>query len=147
MIERGHKEYPYLDLRVKSDASIAFPDQSFDAVILFAVLTCIIKDEKQQELIKEIHRVLKPDGILYVSDFLLNTDQRNRNRYVAYKDKYGTYGVFELPEGAVLRHQSEDWIHQLLSDFHTEEFSHLTFRIMNGHTSNGFYCMGRKTSC
>lgn len=144
MIERGHKEYPYLDLRVKSDASIAFPDQSFDAVILFAVLTCIIKNEEQQNLIKEIRRVLKPDGILYVNDFLLNTDQRNLDRYEAYKDKYGTYGVFEQPEGAVLRHHSEEWIRQLLSDFHTEEFSHLTFRTMNGHTSNGFYCMSRK---
>lgn len=72
MIERGHKEYPYLDLRVKSDASIAFPDQSFDAVILFAVLTCIIKDEKQQELIKEIHRVLKPDGsFMSMTSFLI----------------------------------------------------------------------------
>ena len=45
-----HKEYPYLDLRLKADASIAFPDRSFDAVILFAVLTCIAKDRVRKLL-------------------------------------------------------------------------------------------------
>lgn len=77
-------------------------------------------------------------------NYFLQTDQRNLDRYDAFKDKYGTYGVFELPEGAVLRHQSEEWVRQLLAAFHTEKFSHLTFRTMNGHTSNGFYYLGRK---
>ncbi len=52
MIERGRKEFPYLDLQVKKDADIAFPDDTFDAVILFAVLTCIIRDEEQEALIQ-----------------------------------------------------------------------------------------------
>lgn len=145
MIDRGQSLYPYLDLRVKKTSAIDFDDHSFDAVILFAVLTCIVSDEEQRQLIQEISRVLKPGGILYVNDFLLNTDERNINRYQQFQEKYGTYGIFELPEGTVLRHHSREWIQELLSSFETEKYSDLTFTTMNGHTSNGFYYFGRKT--
>ncbi len=144
MIERGKQQTPYLDLRLKKDAQIDLPDSSVDAVILFAVLTCIKSDEEQKALISEISRVLKPEGILYVNDFIINSDERNQARYRCFEEKYGIYGVFELPEGAVLRHHSEEWIEELLTDFLTLKYEHLIFTTMNGHTSNGFYFIGRK---
>lgn len=144
MIQRGRAEYPYLDLRVKADAErIDLPDKSVDAVIVFAVLTCIRTDAEQERFIAEIRRVLRPGGILHVNDFLLNADERNAARYEKFKDKYGVYGVFELPEGAVCRHHDELWIKALLSGFKELEYSRLTFTTMNGHTSNGFYFIGR----
>lgn len=142
MIERGKQQFPYLDLRVKEDTRIAMPDASVDAVILFAVLTCIRTNEEQEQLLSEIQRVLKPQGILYVNDFLLNSDERNLSRYEKFKETYGIYGVFELPEGAVLRHHDEKWIKQLLKDFSEQESKRLTFTTMNGHKSNGFYFIG-----
>ena len=142
MIQRGRAQFPELNLQVKTDSSINMPDNSMDAIILFAVLTCIISDEEQQELIAEVKRILKPGGILYINDFLLNDDERNKNRYEAAYGKYHTYGIFELPEGAVLRHHSENWIKILLSDFTMQEYEHLTFTTMNGHISNGFYFIG-----
>ena len=142
MIERGKQQFPYLDLRIKEDTKIALPDASVDAVILFAVLTCIRTNEEQEQLISEIQRVLKPQGILYVNDFLLNTDERNLSRYEKFKETYGIYGVFELPEGAVCRHHDEIWIKQLLKDFSERKYEHLTFTTMNGHKSNGFYFIG-----
>lgn len=145
MIRRGREQFPYLDLRVKSSASIDLPDASVDAVILFAVLTCIRSDEEQQALLREIRRVLKADGILYVNDFLLNTDERNLARYEKFQEKYGIYGVFELPEGAVLRHHEESWIRELLSGFDALIYEPLTFTTMNGHKSNGFYFIGKKS--
>lgn len=145
MIARGNAQFPYLDLRVMKAGKIDLPDHSVDAVILFAVLTCIIENGEQTKLIQEIQRVLKPEGILYVNDFLLNTDQRNLDRYAKYQEKYGIYGVFELPEGAVLRHQEEAWVQKLLSDFTTLKFEHLTFTTMNGNTSNGFYFIGSRS--
>lgn len=145
MIRRGQEQFPYLNLRVKESASIDLPDASVDAVILFAVLTCIRDNEEQRALIREIRRVLKTDGILYVNDFLLNTDERNLARYEKFQEKYGTYGVFELPEGAVLRHHEERWIRELLSGFDTLIYEPLTFTTMNGHRSNGFYFIGRKS--
>lgn len=145
MIERGRQLFPYLDLRVKEDTQIALPDASVDAVVLFAVLTCIRSNEEQEQLLSEIQRVLKPQGILYVNDFLLNTDDRNLSRYEKFKETYGIYGVFELPEGAVLRHHDEKWIKKLLKDFSEQEYKHLTFTTMNGHRSNGFYFIGIKS--
>ncbi len=144
MIGRGRSTYPYLDLRVMKPGNIALADSSVDAVILFAVLTCIVSNEEQKALIREIRRVLKPGGILYVNDFLLNQDERNLARYAQYKEKYGVYGAFELPEGAVLRHQDEQWLNELFHDFSQPEYEHLTFTTMIGHTSNGFYYIGKK---
>ena len=144
MIRRGQRQFPDLDLRVKEDETIALPDAGVDAVILFAVLTCIVKNEDQQKLISEIHRILKPNGIIYVNDFLLNTDERNTLRYSQYQEQFGVYGAFELPEGAVVRHHSEEWVRELFHDFAQEEFEHLIFTTMNGHKSNGFYFIGVK---
>lgn len=143
MIQRGHSQFPHLDLRVKRSADIDLPDHSMDAVILFAVLTCIWENEEQRALVQEIRRVLKPSGILYVNDFMLNSDERNTKRYKNFWGKYGTYGVFELPEGAVCRHHSEEWIRELLADFDWLQYKDLTFRTMNGNLSNGFYFIGK----
>ena len=64
MIERGRAAYPHLDLRVKRSAEkIDLPDASVDAVILFAVLTCISSNAEQERMISEIRRVLRPGGI------------------------------------------------------------------------------------
>ena len=144
MIARGKNQFPQLNLLVQENESIDFSDNSFDAVILFAVLTCITSDSAQRKLISEIKRVLKPGGILYINDFLLNTDERNVTRYQTYANKYGIYGIFELPEGATLRHHSEEHIRELTTPFTTKEFEHLTFKTMNGNTSNGFFYIGMK---
>ena len=147
MIERGRAAYPHLDLRVKRSAEqIDLPDASADAVILFAVLTCISSNAEQERMISEIRRVLRPGGILYVNDFLLNADERNTARYEKFKDKYGAYGIFELPECAICRHHDERWIKELLHCFRELEYSCLTFTTMNGHKSNVFYFIGRVKS-
>lgn len=143
MIEKGKNLYPYLDLQVKRTNYIDFEDNSADAVILFGVLTCIVNNTEQIALLEEIHRILKPNGILYINDFLLNTDERNIERYNQFKDKY-QYGIFELPEGAILRHHDINWINKSLEHFEKLELEKTVFETMNGHKSNGFYYFGRK---
>jgi ubiquinone/menaquinone biosynthesis C-methylase UbiE len=144
MIERGKRSFSELDLRVSTNNSITCESNIVDAVILFAVLTCIIDDNQQIKLIEEIKRVLKPGGIIYINDFLTNNDERNTSRYTKFMSKYSTYGVFELDEGAILRHHSAEWINKLVSDFEKEEYKEIIFRTMNGHTSNGFVFIGSK---
>ena len=144
MIERGRKQYPYLNLKLKKDDSIELQDNNADAVILFGVLTCIVDDNEQRKILQEIKRILKPNGILYVNDFLLNSDDRNTERYEKYKNEFGVYGAFELPEGAILRHHSEKWIKELLKDFSVLNYEHIIFTTMNGHKPNGFYFIGAK---
>jgi ubiquinone/menaquinone biosynthesis C-methylase UbiE len=144
MIERGKKEYPDLDLRVSKDNKIDCPSNSVDIVFLFAVLTCIIDNETQKELIKEIKRVLKPNGFIYINDFLINYDSRNKKRYGKYADKYNNYGVFELSEGAVLRHHEKNWIFELTNEFERIYYKENTFKTMNENLSNGFVYFGKK---
>lgn len=143
LIERGKNLYPNLPLHIQHTEDIDLPDNSVDAVILFAVLTCIIDDNAQKHLLSEIKRVLKPNGIIYINDFLLNSDERNLNRYEKYLKKYKTYGVFELPEGAILRHHSLDYIKELVVGFKKLEFKETTYTTMNGHKSNGFFFIGQ----
>lgn len=144
MIERGKKQYPYLDLRVKTQEKIELNDESCDAVILFAVLTCIINDQEQINLLREIERVLKPEGILYINDFLLNTDGRNISRYNEFTEKYNKYGVFELPEGAIVRHHDIAWVKKCTEPFIQISFEEVVYTTMNGNKSNGYYYLGKK---
>lgn len=112
-----------------------------------AVLTCIVDDCEQKHLIEEIFRILKPGGIFYATDFLINDDERNLTRYTQYKSKYGIYGVFEIPDGAVLRHHDIIWIKELLNSFNTLDLENVIYNTMNGHTSNAFYCICEKPFC
>lgn len=147
MIRRGLRQHPGLDLRVMGSPRLELEDGSVDAVILFAVLTCICRNEEQQALIAEISRVLRPGGILYVNDFLLNDDARNKERYERFAPLLGVYGAFELPEGAIVRHHDPAWIAELLGGFGRQEYGTVTFTTMNGHKSNGFFFIGKKPQC
>jgi len=144
MINRGLRQYPYLDLRKSSGYALPFPENAFDAVILVAVLTCIPEREKQQRLISEVLRVLQIGGVLYVHDCMLNHDGRNTERYEKYQDKYREYGVFELPEGAVVRHYTKEHINEIMSDFDQKIFEIGVHTTMNGNRTNGFCFVGIK---
>lgn len=144
MIDRGLRIYPYLNLIKNDGDKIPFQDKEFDAVILLAVLTSSYKTEDQENLISEISRVLKDNSVLYINDYLLNQDERNLKRYKKYESKYGTYGVFELQEGAVFRHHTKEHIKKLTEDFKELLFENTVYDTMNGHKSNGFYYIGKK---
>jgi len=89
-------------------------------------------------------RVLRPGGLLYLSDLLVNDDRRNRERYDRYSVTYGCYGVFELPEGVVVRHHRKEWIEELTSSLEQLEYERFEVRTMNGNSSSAFQYLGRK---
>lgn len=142
MIEKGKKSYPFFNFK-KCSAAFPFSDNTFDAVVLIAVLTCIVEDKDQERLMDEIKRVLRLHGSLYINDFLINYDQRNIDRYDEFKETYGVYGVFELEKAAQLRHHTRDHLSHLTRNFETEVFKPQVFTTMNRHTSNGFYYLGK----
>lgn len=144
MIERGRRECPGVRFEVMEEGKISLADESADAVILFAVLTCIVSDEEQEALVREIRRILRPGGIIYVNDYLLGTDERNLKRYAKYEQELGVYGAFALPEGAICRHHTEEHIEDLFRAFETKEYEHIVYTTMNGHKSPGFTYIGRK---
>lgn len=129
---------------MQQDAEIEAENESVDAVTLCAVLTCIADNEGQIKLLEEVRRVLKPGGYLYVNDFLLNEDERNRERYAKFQEKYGNYGVFELPEGAVVRHHLMEWVRDSLAAFESVVLEETEYVTMNGNRSKGYYFLGRK---
>ena len=144
MLARSRVQIPGLKLVRNDGHRLPFKDDSLDAVLLFAVLTCIPDDQSQRLLLAEAARVLRQDGLVYISDLLINNDARNRERYQSYASTYGCYGVFELPEGVVVRHHESEWIGELTGCFKQLEQENFNVTTMNGNTSAAFQYLGRK---
>jgi ubiquinone/menaquinone biosynthesis C-methylase UbiE len=143
MLTRCRSQFPRLTLVRNDGLTLPFRDRAFDAVLLFALLTCIPGDDDQRRLLAEVTWVLRPEGILYISDLLINTDARNVERYERHADEFGVYGVFELPEGVIVRHHREEWIESLTRAFTRLAFEHFTVTTMNGNPSAAFQYLGR----
>ena len=144
MLARCRSEGTQASLIRNDGESLPLQSDSVDAILLFAVLTCIPDGGEQKALIDEVRRVLRPKGLLYISDLLINTDERNQKRYAQQANKFGCYGVFELPEGVVVRHHSEDWITEITRPFEQLKYQPFTVQTMNGNASAAFQYLGRK---
>ena len=145
MIALARERFPELTFaELTSPPHLPLPDLSVDATLLFAVLTCVPTDQGQRAIFEEVGRVLRPGGLFYVSDLWLQTDERNRERYVRDEPKYGTFGVFDLPEGVTVRHHDPRWIKTLTRDFETLALDDINIQTMNGHRANGFQWFGLK---
>jgi ubiquinone/menaquinone biosynthesis C-methylase UbiE len=145
MLERCRAEQPNVRLIRNDGESLPLLADSVDAALMFAVLTCIPDSTQQQDQVAEVARVLRPGGLLYLSDLLVSDDQRNRERYERFADAYGCYGVFELPEGVVVRHHRREWIDALTKSFERLEFGEFEVVTMNGNPSAAFQYLGRKS--
>ncbi|MFE3451389.1 class I SAM-dependent methyltransferase [Nonomuraea sp. NPDC059194] len=146
LIDRGRLLRPDLKLAVlESPPVVPCVSGSFDVVVLFAVLTCIPDDDAQRALVAELRRILASGGLLYVSDVLLQDDERNRNRYAAFAERFGTpYGVFSTDDGAVCRHHDISHLRSLLSDFDLVDEHQIDVATMNGHPARAVQLLVRK---
>jgi ubiquinone/menaquinone biosynthesis C-methylase UbiE len=133
MVRIAGERNPGARFEVNDGQRLPCDEASIDAVLLFAVLTCISSDDAQKDLLREFKRVLNPGGLLLISDYPLQTDERNLRRYAQFADELGGYGRFRLPDGAVLRHHSREWFDTLLSDFRVDETVELEALTMNGN--------------
>lgn len=144
MLGRCRSMFPQQMLVRNDGLALPFKDKSFGAVLLFSVLTCMPLESDQRTLVAEVARVLRPEGLLYISDLLLNDDERNRERYERFATAYGTYGIFELPEGVTVRHHTVEWIKELTRSFEQLEYEPFVVTTMNGNDSRAFQYLGRK---
>lgn len=142
MLERGKREIPYLNF-VQNDSDLPFDDNRFDAVLLFGVLCSVVNENAQRDLLNEIKRILKPEGVIYVNDFLINNDIKSILKYVNFIMKYDIYGVYELKDGGILRHHTNKYIKDLFADFYELEYGKTKFKTVSGNFSNGFYYIGK----
>lgn len=146
LVSRGRQLRPDLPFEVlTSPPALPYASNSFDVVLLFAVLTCVPDDDAQRELIAELVRVLLPGGLLYVSDVLLQDDERNRDRYAAYAGQFATpYGVFATGDGAVCRHHHITELRALLKELDILDERRIDVTTMNGHRSKAVQLLARK---
>ena len=145
MIRLAREEVPDAGFVENDGEGVPCGDASLDAVLVFAVLTCIASDEKQKNLLREFKRILRPGGLLLVSDYPLQADDRNLRRYAEFASELGGHGRFRLPDGAVLRHHSREWLEELLAAFHLEESVELDVQTMNGNPARVVQMWARAT--
>ena len=143
MIRRGCQINPDLTLEILPPVGLLDHVNTFDAVLLFAVLTCIPTNEGQLSLISNLNRALRSGGLIYISDYLLQDDEHNLRRYQQYANEFGTYGIFRLQDGAIVRHHHIEWIFTLTSDFEMVDMEYLKVVTMNGHQANAFQYLGQ----
>ena len=94
LIRRG-KSFSHLPIyQINSPIELPINDNSIDKLILFAVLTCIPSNKGQEELIDLLYSKLKPGGILYLSDYYLQNNSTEMDRYEYLNDNKENFGVF-----------------------------------------------------
>jgi SAM-dependent methyltransferase len=144
MIARARQAVPEAAFDVIRDTRLALPDRSVDAVLLFAVLTCVPARAAQQAIVDELSRVLRPGGIVYLSDYPLQCDERNIERYKKHATSDDGYGVFTTDDGAVVRHHASGWFDDVFRGFKRESNADVEVVTMNGHSSTGYQAIFRK---
>lgn len=144
MIEAARERFPEITFEQIESVKIPLPDESIDGALLFSVLTCVPTDDGQRAIVKELHRVLRRGGLLYISDLALQSDERNLERYARDEAKYGTYGVFDLPEGVTVRHHDPRWIENLTREFYMVALDDVDVVTMNGNPAKAFQWFGLK---
>ncbi|MFH8406331.1 class I SAM-dependent methyltransferase [Streptomyces sp. NPDC018019] len=146
LVERGGREHPDVRLTHCPDLPLPFQDGIFGAALLFAVLTCVPDAAAQRAIVGELGRLVRPGGVLYVSDVPLQSDRLHLARYEEYAPRYGTYGVFETPDGGVFRHSAPDHLRGLLRahGFTVVAERSDTVPTLDGHTVQRLQLIGRR---
>ena len=142
MITAARPRFPEITFHQVQSATIPLSDASVDGALLFSVLTCVPTDDGQRAIVAELRRVLRPGGLLYISDLWLQPDERNLTRYARDESKYGMYGVFDLPEGVTVRHHDPKWIETLTRDFEMLALDDIEVLTMNGNPAKAFQWFG-----
>ena len=144
MVATARTRFPEITFQETQPSIIPLPDTSVDGALLFSVLTCVPTDDGQRAILRELQRVLRPGGLLYISDLWLQADERNLARYARDEAKYGIYGVFDLPEGVTVRHHDPKWIDTLTRDFTMAALDQIEVVTMNGNPAKAFQWFGLK---
>ncbi|MDK2832847.1 MAG: hypothetical protein PWQ75_2599 [Methanolobus sp.] len=149
------QECHHLTLFLKANAtSLPFADSVFDVSIMQAFLTTIPSKEDRARIIREVCRVLKSEGRLYLADFGQTWHSEiYRERYLrdlpATKEE-GSFFAYDQKTGKVAyiaHHFTEKELVLLLLEngFEVEFFKRDTFVTRTGNRVNGFVVVGKKS--
>ncbi len=144
LIKRGNKNGVENIFQFESAIDLPIENNSVDCFLLFAVLTCITENTNQVELIETLYSKLKKGGIIHISDYYLQTNSAEVNRYEYLNEDKENYGVFQLADSAVFRHHTKDWIKYLLKDFQLIQENLIEVKTMNGNSAGAFQLIAMK---
>lgn len=108
MIERGSQAFPGLPLLQSDGFDLPFDENVFDVVVICAVLTCLPSLEERGRASAEITRVLKPGGIVHLSEFCAEESQSFMSglglpmRYSSPKELRGVFAGFSYVHDEVV---------------------------------------------
>jgi ubiquinone/menaquinone biosynthesis C-methylase UbiE len=147
MIARGRNENPDLDLRLlEQPGKIPCNNESVDALVMSTVLCCITCERELESLLDEIRRVLKPNGTLYITDFLICEHSRYQEKYASGLERFGIWGIYTTNENLTVRHYTSDVIMNLLRSFDIQWFEQFDFKTMNQNPARTFHCIAKRTT-
>ncbi|AHF15614.1 class I SAM-dependent methyltransferase [Niabella soli] len=144
LVGRGRQQNNLSLFHITSPLDLPVRNNSVDCILLFAVLTCIPSNNGQKELLKLLRSKLKPEGIIYISDYYLQNNSPEVKRYQYFNDDEDNFGVFKLSEGVTFRHHTREWISELTKEFKILLENPIQVMTMNGHTAEAFQLVGQK---
>lgn len=146
MLEKGNSLFPQLNLQlIKETGKISLEDAVVDATILSTVLCCNPQKTEQEKIINEIHRILRPGGILYFCDFLITPSEKYLPRYEQYaKPGDDDFGVYRTNEGVLVCHFSTHSIFRLLRHFDILWLEQIDDQTMNGNSVRTVHLIAQK---
>jgi SAM-dependent methyltransferase len=121
-----------------------FKNESFGAIFLIGVLSYILEDSRRIQIVSEIHRTLKPQGLLFMSSFLISSDDYHQQKYGEGQKEHGKYGIFESDSGGTFRHSEEEDLRSLLDNFHILNWKQRPFITMNKREALGLVIEAKK---
>ncbi len=144
LIKRGTVSSLLPIYHINNLIELPIEDNSVDAILLFAVLTCIPSNKGQDDLIKLLRTKLIQGGLIYISDYYLQNNSSEMEQYECLNSDKNNYGVFKLNEGVVFRHHTKEWIAELLKDFSIIEEKLIEVTTMNGHKAEAFQIIAKR---
>jgi SAM-dependent methyltransferase len=137
MLKRAKTNLKSTKLSLMENQRTNLEDSSIDCLLLLGILTCAVYDNLIDEIFTEIYRVLKTNGVIYFTDFLLNTDERNFKRYEEYTS-LGIYGAFKQDK-LILRHFENNYLLNKFKEYNIEILEFPILTTMNGNKGNSIY--------
>lgn len=144
LINRGKKNGVENIFHFDSIEELPIEKNSVDCFLLFAVITCLPENKSQIDLVDFLLSKLKVGGIIYISDYYLQTNSVEVKSYEYLNNDKGNYGVFILPEDVTFRHHSKEWVKYLLKDFEIVTENLIEVKTMNGNNAEAFQIIARR---
>jgi ubiquinone/menaquinone biosynthesis C-methylase UbiE len=134
--------------------NLPYQNETFDACIIQAFLTTIIKTCDRTKVLKEANRILKEKGVLYLADFGQNWENPHYSeRYMKNYPITGEMGTFTVkdesnPDGRELfkahHYTKEELLELVKGSFNVKNLYETIFTTFNGNRTKGYIIIAIK---